>query len=100
MQMNDVRTSRTLVQIVHILRNYRHIKVFLQLGKPCMSCIRFHIKQLFTAFVIEVNHQLRITYIPFGTGYLHHRIFIPQSACITKRTNATLGTHSSTGQNH
>ena len=97
--MDDVRASGTLMQIIHILRNHRHVEVLLQFGKSDVPRIRLYIEQLLAAFIIEVNNQLRVAYISLGTGNLHHRIFVPQSARITKRTDTTLGTHSGTGQN-
>ena len=100
MQMNDVATPGTFVQVINILCHHRHMEVFLQFRQQFMSTVRFHLQQLFPALIIEINHQSRVTLITFRSGHLLHWISIPQTACIAKCTNPTLGTHTRTRQNY
>ena len=98
MQMNNMTASGSFVQIINVLRYHRYSEILFQLRQQFMSAIRLHFQQLFPSCIIEVNHQCRITLISFGSSYLLHRIFIPQTARITKRTDSTLGTHTGTRQ--
>ena len=98
MQVNDMAASCPFVQIIYILGDNRHIEILFQLRQQFMSAIRLHFQQLFPSFIIEVNHQCRITLVSFGSSYLLHRIFIPQTARIAKCTDSTLGTHARTCQ--
>ena len=100
MQMNNVATSGAFMQIINILCHHRYMETFLQFRQQLMSTVRFHLQQLFPAFIIEINHQSRVPLITFRSSHLLHRIFIPQTARIPKCTDPTLGTHTGTRQNY
>ena len=97
-QMNDVTASGTFVKVIYILRDNSHIETLLQFSQQLMSAIRFHFQQLLPSFIIEVDHQCRVSLVSLGCSHLLHRIFIPQTTRIAKGTDSTLGTHARTRQ--
>ena len=80
MQMNHFRAAGTLVQVVHILRDDRHIVILLHGCQQHMAPAWFHLLQLTAAFIVKTGDQLRIAGISFGSGHILHRIAVPQPA--------------------
>ena len=71
-------TACTFMQVINILCNNSYIKKILQLSYQLMPPVRLDCKQLFTAFIIKIYYQLRVSSISFGSSYLFYRITIPQ----------------------
>ena len=77
-QVNHFRTAGTLMQVVYVLRDDRHIVILLHGRQQHMSPAWLYLLQLTAAFIIKTGDQLRIAGISFGSGHILHRIAIPQ----------------------
>ena len=91
-------TARALVQIVHILRDHRHIVVLLHFSQHQVPSVGLSRGQLLAQTIVEICHQIGVAQPSLGRGHLLHGVFLPQSACIAERFKATLGTDARTGQ--
>ena len=100
MQVQHVGTASTLVQVIHVLGDYTHVKVLLQLHKAQMGGIGLCVDQLLAPLVVELVDERRVAQIALVARHFHHGIILPQTISITEGLDATLGTDSSTRRDH
>ena len=60
MQMNDMRGTSPLMQVINVLCDNSHFMLFLQLCYHSMSFIRLHFCKLFTSNIIEIQTFLGV----------------------------------------
>ena len=54
--MKDIRRTSLLVQIVDVLGDNVHVVFFLQTHQLAVAFVGFYLKELTTAFVVEIKH--------------------------------------------
>ena len=100
MQMDDLRRPRLLMEVVYVLREHRHIIVFLHPGDELVTLTRLCVPQLTTQFVVELRHERRVSLPPFMTGDLLHRIVLPKTIVATESLETALYRHAGTCQKY
>ncbi len=70
MEVDDTAATRTLVQVVDVLRDDRHTIVLLEAGKQTVPFVGLCSDELPTALIVEVQHALGIAVPAFDAGDL------------------------------
>src|SRR5690606_25823096 len=96
MQVQNVSTSGTFVQVVYVLGNNGNIKVIFKFGNYGMCLIWDNLKKLLPAFVVKIEYQRRVFEPAFGRSHFHYIMTLPKAACITKRFYSAFGTNTGT----
>ena len=65
MQVYDVMTAGTFVQIVNVLRNDSHIEILFQFSAENVTLVGFDFEQLLAALVVKMDNQFRIGHVAF-----------------------------------
>ena len=99
-QMQHLRRTGALVQIVDVLRNDTHRIVLFQLRQQFMAAIGARFHQLPAQAVVKLVDEIRIALPSFRRGHLFHGMRLPKSATVTEGGKATLGTHAGSGEYH
>ena len=60
MQMNDMRGTGTLMEIIHILRDDSHLVVILQFSYHPVGFIRLYLRKLLPPEIVEVKTLLSV----------------------------------------
>ena len=93
MEVDDTAATRTLVQVVDVLRDDRHTIVVLEAGEQTMPFVGLCSDELPTALIVEVQHALGIAVPAFDAGDLLDVMPRPQTIAIAEGRQAALGTH-------
>lgn len=100
MQMENPCASRPLMQIIHILSDYSHIPLFLQLRNGIMSGIRLYCPQLQSSLVVEIKYKLRIPIPSLDRRNILNLMVIPQPVISAECGDSALSAHSSACQHY
>ena len=99
-QVQHIAAAGTLMQVIHVLCDDAHVKVFLQFNKPQMGGIGLGTNQLLTALVIKLVDERGIAQEALMAGHVHYRIILPQAIGIAKGLDTALGADASTRRDH
>jgi len=100
MKMKDFCAAGSFMQVINILSDYLHIKIFFQLSQPKMALIRFTRLKLSSPFIIESQYQFFILCPgPGGCNFIYI-IFFPESAGIPEGFYSAFRAHSGAGKNY
>lgn len=100
MQVQHLRRTGSLVQIVHILRDDAHVEVVFQFGQEFMPPIGARFDQLPAQSVVKLIDKIGIALPSLGRGHLFHGMRFPKSATVAKGGKTTLGAHTGAGEHH
>ena len=100
MQVQHATAAGTLVQVVHILGDDPHVKVFFQLHEAQMGGIGLGVNQLFAPLVVELVDERRVAQEALMARHIHHRIILPQTVGIPEGLDATLGADARARRDH
>ena len=84
MEVDDTAATRTLVQVVDVLRDDRHTIVLLEAGKQTVPFVGLCSDELPTALIVEVQHALGIAVPTFDAGDLLDVMPRPQTIAIAE----------------
>ena len=93
MEVDDTAATRTLVQVVDVLRDDRHTIVLLEAGKQTVPFVGLCSDELPTALIVEVQHALGIAVPTFDAGDLWTSCPAHTTIAIAEGRQAALGTH-------
>ena len=100
MQVNHISRPRPLMQVVHILRHHRHVKVTLKLSQNAVPRVRLSLVKLTAQPVVKVRHQPRVSSPPLRRSHLLHRVAPPQTTGTPECRKTTLRTNTSARKRH
>ncbi len=100
MQVNHLRRTCFLVQVIHILGDDRHIVVLLQFGNQPMPLVRFCSIQFLAQSVIKFRHQCGVALPSLVCCHILYREILPETVIAAERLKTTLHRHSGTRQKH
>ena len=98
MQVDDLRRSCHLVEVIDILRYYRHIVLLLKFRYEPVTLVGLHAPALLTEHVIEVRHERRVSLPSFVGSHLLYGIVLPQAVGVAEGLQTTLHRHACTSQ--
>ena len=96
MQVDDLRGTGHLMEVVHVLRDNRHVVLLLQLSHQPVPLIGFHTPALLAEHIIEIGHECRISLPAFVGGHLCHGIVLPKTIGIAESLQSALHRHACT----
>ena len=99
-QVQHLRRTGALVQIVDVLRNDAHGVVLFHLGQQLVAAIGARFHQLPAQAVVKLVDKIRIALPAFGRRHLFHGMGLPKSAAVAEGGEAALGTHPRAGEHH
>lgn len=101
MQVKYLRTSRTLMKVIHVLSDDRHIIPLLQLDKKPVRVVRFHLKKTVATHVVKLENRLRILLKTPHTGTFLKVILAPEAVIgFSKSRKTALHTYPCSSQDH
>ena len=89
-----------LVKVVHVLCDYLHVKILLELSKYPVAVIGLCLLELCPEVVVEVGHQFGIAIPALNARNILNTVSLPQSAGITESLEPALCTYARTSQNN
>ena len=101
MQMQHMRASCLLVQVVDVLGDDIHLMPFaLQFCHQPVTLARLGSQQFAPARVVEVGHQFGVTCPSLWSGHIFHVIVVPQSVAVTEGAESAFCAHACACQYH
>ena len=92
--------SCLLVEVVHVLRDYLHVKILLEFREDDMPCVGLSFLELGAQVVVEVGHKFGIAVPALNAGDIFYAVSFPQSAGISKSLEPAFRTYACTCENN
>ena len=100
MQVHHMAAARHLMQVVHVLRDYGHVIMLLQLCDEAMALVGLGVQALLAKHVVKLRHQVRVAQPSVVGGDIRHGVILPQTIGIAESLQSTLHRHAGTGKNN
>jgi hypothetical protein len=84
MEVNNIRTPGTLVEVIDILGDDGHLKDILKLLESLVGCIWLYSKHAFPPLIVEPKNPCGITLPSFGSSNNRNGLPLPQTSWSTK----------------
>ena len=100
MQVNHISGAGFLVQVVHVLRDDRHLIVFLQLVNEAVALIGLRCVELSAQHIVEVGHECGVGKPSLVRRNLVDGIVLPQAVVAAERLETRFYGHAGAGKKY
>src|SRR5690349_557154 len=100
MKVNNFRGAGPLMQVVDILRDYRHIEALFKLDQDIVSLVRCYLKRSLPSLIIKLQDERSIACPSFRSGHILNPMAFPKASCIPKGRNAAFSADAGAGQDY